>query len=279
VTSLALAIAVKGEWDADRLMQDLRKAGLDAATEIHIACDPENAPASTPAGLTVHRQANVSLFNLWGFAIAGTQSDWVAVLHADALPAQGWFSAMQRATGGERWKDGYWGPVEPEFGPSDPRMVGYLTEYCQFHRPLDPNLKEVPGSNLVLPRQRIEAAKDFSKTRLLRQGFSPRCVEDAVVLYARPYEFQAYCGRRFRHGRAYAATRAPRPSLFIAAPMTAALPLVRTARVLRHAWRHKQLRLASLRWLPAILVAETCWSAGEFAGYVTRQPGDASALD
>ena len=29
MTSLALAIAVKGEWDADQLMQDLRKAGID----------------------------------------------------------------------------------------------------------------------------------------------------------------------------------------------------------------------------------------------------------
>jgi hypothetical protein len=279
LTSLALAIAVKGEWDADRLLEDLRNAGLNDATEIQIACDPEHAPVSAPAGLTIHAQANASLFDLWGLAIARAQSDWVAVLHGDALPAPGWLAAMDRAIGAEGWKDGYWGPVEPRFGPSDQRMVGYLTEYCQFHRPLNPDGKEVPGSNLVLPRERIEAAKDFSKTRLLRQGFSPRPVEDAIVLYARPYEFQAYCGRRFRHGRAYAAARTPRPSLILIVPMTVALPFVRTARILRHAWRHKELRLASLRWLPEILVAETCWSAGEFAGYLTRRPGDISALD
>ena len=54
---------------------------------------------------------------------------------------------------------------------------------------------------------------------------------------------------------------------------------MRTARIIRQGWRHKPLRLASLRWLPEILVAETCWSAGELTGYVSRSGGDSSALD
>jgi hypothetical protein len=158
-------------------------------------------------------------------------------------------------------------------------MIGYLTEYCQFHRPLDPDLREVPGSNLVLPHGRIEAGRDFSKTRLLQHGLEPRLVEGAVVLYARPLKLGEYCRRRFRHGHAYAAKRTPRLSLVVAIPMTVALSFVRTARVMRHAWSHKAMRLASLRRLPAIFVAETCWSAGELTGYVTRRAGDPSALD
>jgi len=279
LTSLALAIAVKGKWDADRLLQDLRNAGAGSANEIHVACSPEHAPATAPQGLNVHAKANASLFDLWGLAIAQCRSDWIAILHADALPASGWFAAIQRSVETEGWKDGYWGPVEPRFDRSDPRTIGYLTEYCQFHRPLEPSLKEIPGSNLVLPRERIEATRDFSKTRLLRQGLAPRLVEDAVVLYARPFRFRDYCRRRFCHGRAFAASRTPRLSLLIAIPLTLALPLIRTTRIMRHAWHHKNPRLASLRWLPAILAAETCWSAGELAGYVTRRSGDASALD
>ena len=96
MTSLALAIAVKGEWDADQLLRDLRSAGADASTEIHVACDPEHAPATAPEGLNVHTKAKASLFDLWGLAIAQSRSDWVAILHADALPAPGWFAAMQR---------------------------------------------------------------------------------------------------------------------------------------------------------------------------------------
>jgi hypothetical protein len=279
LTSLALAIATKGEWDADQLLQDVRSAGAEALTEIHIACDPKHAPGTPTDGLHIHAKANASLFDLWGVAIAQSRSDWVAILHADALPAPGWFAAMNEAITRDARPDGYMGPVEPKFGTSDPRLVSYLTEYVQFHRPLEPELKEVPGSNLVLPRHRIEATEDFSKTRLLRQGLAPRLIDDAVVLYARPFQLADYSRRRFRHGRAFAATRTPRLSLVTAILLTAVLPFVRTTRVMRHASRHKNLRRASLGWLPAILIAETCWSAGELTGYLTRRAGDAAALD
>ena len=279
MTGLALAIAVKGEWDAARLLEELRRAGAGPATEIHVACDPEHAPATAPDGLKVHSEAKASLFRLWGLAIAETQSEWVAILHADALPAPGWFAAMSEAVARKASPDGFMGPVEPDFGPSDPRMIGYLTEYVQFHRPRDPRLSEVPGNNLVLPRSRLNSSREFSKTRLLQEGLSPEWVDDAVVLYARPMRRRDYRGRRFRHGRAYAAARSPRLSMSVAIPLTAALPVVRTARIVRHAWRHPPLRLAALRWLPAIFLAECWWSAGELAGYVTGRPGDARALD
>ena len=74
----------------------------------------------------------------------------------------------------EGWSDGYWGPVEPEPNISPGRLVGYLTEYCLFHRPIEAGLKEIPGSNLVLPRERIGDAASFSKTRLLQQGLAPK---------------------------------------------------------------------------------------------------------
>ena len=120
MTDLALAIATKGGWDPGQLLHDLRSAGADASTEIHIACDPEHAPATAPDGLTVHTKANASLFELWGLASAVSRSDWVAVLHADALPASGWVPAMHEAITRNPRSDGYMGPVEPRFGPSDP---------------------------------------------------------------------------------------------------------------------------------------------------------------
>lgn len=283
MTALALAIAVKGAWNADQLLQDLLDAGLDQSTEVHVACDPEHSQAS-PAMLEIHSRPHASLFELWDVAIAASRAPWVAILHADGVPAPGWFAAIKAAIDREGWPDGYWGPVEPHFAGADPRMIGYLTEYAQFHRPLDPRLSEVPGSNLVIPRARIEASRPaqgsaFSKTRLLEQGLAPKSVEDAVILYSRHLSFPDYCRRRFRHGRAYAAgrtARLPRPTLIM---LTVALPLVRAARVARHAWRHDALRLPTLWWLPAILLAETCWSAGEFTGYVTRRGGNLAALD
>lgn len=183
MTSLGLAIAVKGEWEPDQLLRELRSAGADASTEIHIACDPQHAPASAPDGLTIHTKANASLFDLWSLAIAQSRSDWVAVLHADALPAHGWLAAMHAAIAHDPRPDGYTGPVEPRFGPSDPRMIGYLTEYVQFHRPLNSRLSEIPGNNLVLPRVRLEASGDFSRHACSRQVFhhSPLKLQSSFI--------------------------------------------------------------------------------------------------
>jgi len=279
LSHLALAIAVKGEWDAQELAQRLKVAGVTPDAEVHVACDPEFAPTSIPPTLCVHMLASASLFQLWALAAAKSRSPWVAILHGYGLPAPGWFDAMERVIELEGWRDGYWGPVEPAFAPSDKRMTGYLTEYCQFHRPVDPTLKEVPGSNLALPRERIGGSDEFSKTRLLQEGLAPKYIEAAVVNYARPYAFGDYIMRRFRHGRVYAASRTPKLPLFRAIPLCVALPFVRAARIMRYAARDQELRKASLRALPSILVAETLWSAGELAGYVTRRPGKLADVD
>ena len=279
MSCLALAIAVKGEWDVVQLVDELRLAGVPINAEVHIACDPQFVPANPPQSLSIHCAPGASLFELWGLAISASTASWVAVLHVDAPPAPGWFAAMTREIEREGWSDGYWGPVEPRPRISSDRMLGYLTEYCQFHRPLESGLREVPGSNLILPRERFGESKTFSKTSLLQEGLSPRFLEDAAALYARRNRFGEYCRRRFRHARAYAATRSPRLSLLQAVPLSIALPFVRTGRVLRHAFRLKKLRGAGLRLLPAIFLAETCWSAGEFVGYLTRRPGNLAALD
>ena len=277
MTSLALAIATKGEWDPQKMLAALTQAGIDPSTQVHVACDPAHLPEASTAGLSVHSLADASLFDLWGLAIEQAKADWIAILHADALPEPGWFAAMTNAIERDGWSDGYWGPVEPGFATSDARMIGYLTEYVQFNSPIAAGMKEVPGSNLVLPRQRL-AGGDFSKTRLLGEGLAPRLVETAKVRYARPLEFGEYCARRFRHGRAYAAKRAPRVPLAKAIPLALVLPVVRTWRVLSHAWHYPKLRAAALGWLSAIFAAETCWSVGELVGYVTRNPGNPSGL-
>lgn len=275
---LALAIAVKGPWRTDKLLNQLQAAGFPASTEIHIACDQEHSPAAASHGFIVHGSAGKSLFELWAIAINASQSPWVAIFHVDALPAPGWFKAIEDATEGFCGQ-GLWGPVEPGIGPFDRRMVGYLTEYVQFHRPVHPAMAEVPGSNLVLRRALVECGTDFSKTRLIRQGLIPSRVDGAVALYERPIRFPVYCRRRFRHARAYAANRTPRLPLFVALPMILTLPGVRTLRILRHALQHKHLRLSSMVWLPRIVIAETCWSAGEMVGYLTRREGKRAHID
>ena len=81
----------------------------------------------------------------------------------------------------------------------------------------------------------------------------------------------------FSHGRAFAAARTPHLPLVQAFPLCAALPFVRTGRIVRHAWRHRELRGVTLRLVPAILLAESLLVGGradrlrDIRGRVTLQ--------
>jgi hypothetical protein len=286
VAELALAIAVKGDWDGAALWPALDAAGvMGEGFEIHLACDRIGDAGEMPSGVTVHVRKDASLFQLWGMAAARSHAPHVAILHAHAPPAPGWARAMMAHLGEA---DALCGPVEPRYPVSDPRIIGYLVEYVQFHRPKAPDLDEVPGNNLILRRSMLGSPEalereGFSKTPMLAAGaLKPIWVDDALVQHDRPFALGAFCARRFLHGRSYGALQlstlpgAARAMAILKAP---ALPFVRTARILRHAGRLPAMRRAALRHLPAILAAETFWSAGELVGALTGNPGPASGLD
>lgn len=281
---LSLAIAVRGPWDVCGLTRALNAAGvMSPQIDIHLACDC--APDRSIDGINVVVRHGRSLFQLWGIAAAQCRAPAIAILHGYAPPAPGWADAMLAALGSEQ---ALCGPVEPGYPPSDPRITGYLVEYCQFHRPIAAGMSEVPGNNLVLARSMLPSSEilerdGFSKTLLLATGsLRWTWITDAIVEHHRPFALLPFCCRRYRHGRSYGAARLTQvnaPPLLILLCATGLLPLVRVARIVRHAWRDAALRFAILRRLPAILVAETCWSAGEFVGYLTGQPGDLALLD
>jgi len=284
VTELSLAIAVKGPWDASDLTRALAAAGaMSPRIDIHLACDC--APDGPLDGIDVVLGEGLSLFQLWGIAAAQCRAPYIAILHGHAPPAAGWAEAMLAALGSEQ---ALCGPVEPGYPPSDPRITGYLVEYCQFHRPIAAGLGEMPGNNLVLARSMLPSCEilerdGFSKTLMLATGsLHWTWVTDAIVEHHRPFALLAFCRRRYRHGRSYGAARLTQvnaPPRLILLCATGLLPLVRVARIVRHAWRQTALRFAVLRRLPAILLAETCWSAGEFIGTLTGQQGDVARLD
>jgi hypothetical protein len=281
---LSLAIAVKGPWDASALVQALSAAGaITPRIDVHIACD--RAPEITFEGIDFIVREGLSLFQMWGLAVTTCQAPYIAILHGHAPPAPDWAKEMLAALGPNRQ---LCGPIEPGYPPSDPRITGYLVEYCQFHRPISAGLREVPGNNMVLARWMLPSAgilerDGFSKTSMIAAGaLQPEWVNDALVVHNRPFALLQFCHRRFFHGRAYGAARLAEPSAiprFALIAATALLPLIRLTRIAKQGWRHPTMRLALLRRLPAILLAETCWSAGEFAGYVTARPGDVTLLD
>jgi hypothetical protein len=277
---LSLAVAIYGGADAQGYADWLSSA--DAATlariEVIIASNVAvsfRAPPGAAARVIV--RSGAPPVKLWGAAVAAACGTHIALLDGHAVPMAGWLEAMLEAMegGGDR----FWGPVICNYAPDDRRMIGYLTEYAQFHPPIAPGLREIPGNNLII-RHPGEAARDdlrsngFSKTALI-ETWAPQSddwpvhVYGASVMHDRMLNRRAYIARRYRHGRSYGGNRAMRESAVMRLALAArliALPFVRVARIGRHARRTPILARGFLRHLPTIVVAETAWSIGEFAG-------------
>lgn len=287
---LSLAIAAKGKCDPAPFWAALKAGGFDksAKVEVILGYSDIGTLAGVPDNIVQIRQpADASVFDLGGTAIAEARAPYVAILDIHCPPSPGWLDAVLRAI--ENGGSGYFGPVEALCGAGDKRIIGYLTEYVQFHRPIAPALAEIPGNNLVVRRDLLEDSarltrQGFSKTSLINdwavtQPAPPVLVNDAVVFHQKPFALAAYCVRRYRHGRCFAAARASRFRRLAYVPITPLLPFLRVWRIIRHTMRVPALRGSLLRFLIPIALAETAWSWGELSGYLMGEGGCRPLLD
>ena len=289
---LALIVAAKGACDPGPFVAALTEAGAlaDPEIEVHVVQDAASGWIGAAPDLPVHKlSTETSVFHLWGFGVGVARADHVAILDIHCPPGPGWFAAVKArlAQGAEA----FYGPVEPAYPVNDHRIIGYLTEYVQFHRPVRPDMDEVAGNNLVLRRELAGdpahlRSEGFVKTLILHDlheasGGVER-VDAAAVLHDKPFEFGAYIVRRYRHGRCYAAQRREQPGAapgWVLALLTPVLPLLRTWRIHGHAARIPGCRGAFWRYAPHILAAETGWSFGELKGYLAGEGDTRAKLD
>lgn len=281
--SVALLFAAKGRIDTELLHQMIASSGgLEREdVNIHILCDNTTVlDRPAPHGVNVHHDSRPrSVFQLWGAGIRRASASHVAILDIHCPPSGRWIESVIAAL--NQGIDVGFGPVEPAYGAQDPRMVGYLTEYVQFHRPIAPGMLEVAGNNLFILRtlavQAMTRPEDgFVKTASLAVLKPPDLLADAVVLHGKPFTLTGYCRRRFRHGRAFGARRS---GWRLAALGMPALPLVRVWRVWQHARRVPICASAFGRFWAQILIAETAWSAGECLGYLAGRAQSEAELD
>ena len=289
---LSLVVAAKGACDAGPFMAALQEQGAIADPEIEVLIiqDAESRWIGAKPGLVAPRLSTVvSVFHLWGFGASVASGEYLAILDIHCPPAPGWLAAVK-----DRLSQGaaaFYGPVEPAYRTSDARIIGYLTEYVQFHRPVAPGMGEIAGNNLVLRRDLAGdpahlRSEGFVKTLIL-QDLKSACggverLNTAVVLHNKPFELSAYILRRFRHGRCYAAQRREQPGAapgWALALLTPLLPLVRVWRIHGHAARIPGCHRAFWRYAPHILAAETGWSIGEFKGYLAGEGNSRARLD
>ncbi len=247
---------------------------------------------ATPA-LDAHADAissahGSSIFHLWEAAIRRASGTYLAVLDARCPPSEQWSGAAMRAIA--EGIPAFFGPVTFRQGGEARAIVEYLLEYGQFARPVGAGMDEVPGNNLVFRSDLLDEEdlrdnqfhKVFFVDRLKQGGRSPVYRDDLEVIYAKRYARMHYLKRRFAHGRTYAARRSSGQGAGFRlwrALSTPALPVLRLFRIARSLRGKRSLQAALLRHPAYSLAAESAWSLGECAGYLTGAPGDAAYLD
>lgn len=296
MTRLSLAVAAP-RTDSDtlvRFLDALDALSLEPRDELSIALTArdEGTQDRLRALLCSRVRGPVSLhpsgtnpMRLWGWAMARSRGEHVAVLEVRDPPVAGWARAWAAAPADRI----VCGPVNP--GPlcNITSWAAYLSEYGQFREPLRAeSLEEVPGNNVVFPRRWLPPAEEleregFWKTlhleRLRRElGSLPVAVAPEMsVVQHREYRLASFLRRRALHGWCYGGSRVSEPSApprWLCLGFAPLLPGLRVWRLVRR-MRAKPgpTGLAGLVF-PAIVLGEIAWSLGEFRGYASG-PGDA----
>jgi len=292
---LSLAVAAKGECDAEVFLDAIGTDGVFAAAnvDVHIAyeCNRPLQLNAIPANVTLHAcPAGSSILQLWGVALACSTRQYVAVLDINCPPATGWLSSVLSEI--DKGDVLFFGPVDSYWDKTDRRIVGYLAEYAQFNSRLSEELAETPGNNIVCERsllgdmEKLKTEGFFKTFMVWRLAAEKRLIPNRhnkmVVMYRKPFHFTHYIVRRFIHGRCFGAMRhdnADQPPRLICIGFTVLLPMLRTWRIYKAVRKHGDLKAAFYRFILLIISSECAWSAGEFFGYAFRGREYCNKLD
>jgi glycosyl transferase family 2 len=254
-------------------------------------CSRENPTPRLAARFPTVRVRHVepmSLPALRWTAVRDARGDLIGAVEARCTPAEDWCEAIVRAHRAAPDAPAVGGPVDLKAGANAFDWGLYLCEYVAFAPPVEEaDAEEISGANLSYKRADLEAARDVLDEgvweaalhlRWRRAGRRMR-MSRATVVFQNGMRPAAAVRMRFNYARSYAAERI-RGDLgrrILYALGSPALPFVLTTRVARHACR-KGYGPAFWRALPWILVLNSAWSAGEFAGYATGLPGKPSVF-
>lgn len=278
-----IVVAAKGSYDADLFVAELMDDGLvdNADVAIHIAYDqvfPLDT-ASLPSNIFLHQcDKGTSILQLWGAAIAKSQSDYIAVLDIKCPPEKGWKDRVLSEINDQT--ELFCGDVEPGWDLNDKRIIGYLIEYAQFKKPTPVTLNEVPGNNIVFKRTLLDDKMDvsqqgFYKTFMVWRaekelGITVRKYNDMAVRYYKSFDSKHYMHRRYVHGRCFAASRFDnqgQPPRLLCLLFTFLLPFLRIWRIFKAVKRDPELKKSFFRFFVLIVQSEMAWSFGEMMGY------------
>ena len=220
---------------------------------------------------------------LRGSAIALATGQIVALLDPYSMVNPDWLQQVSRAhTEHEHAAIG--GAVDLYRADDQGMLVWaqYFNEYGMFMSPVEEGVIEIlPGSNISYKRELLfdgdkprfkEFWKTFVHAGLEQTGKVLWQAPGIRVELWKPVGFGSFLMTRFSHGRCYAAMRcadATRATRFLRLLTTPFVPFVLQYRWTRRIWPKSRNRGKFVLSLPIQFILFTCWSVGEFAGYLT----------
>ena len=217
--------------------------------------------------------------------IAQAHGDLIAFTDADCLADPDFAGAILRAH--DRYPDPVIGGAIANGNPENyTGWAYYYTEFSQWMPGSPPgHVADIPGCCLSLKRSAFERYGPFIEGTycsdsafhwaLARDGHHPRFEPSIRVAHLNPTRFGNLLRHEVGHGRNFATVRIDRKgasglkrlAYVLASPI---LPALLFGRAARRALGDPRHRFRFLKAAPAVFLAQSAWSLGEFRGYLAR---------
>lgn len=156
-------------------------------------------------------------------------------------------------------------------------LAVYFCEYGQFMYPLSQEtVQELPGNNISFKSASLsKIGHEFWKShwcaKLQNEGVKLKADPSVLVYYHKNYKLLSLLGRRFQHGRCFAAMRSAQSSVFkrtFLAGASIILPFIFLSRTVKVIFQKKRLITEFFLAFPFVVLTIVAWSFGETCGYL-----------
>ena len=200
----------------------------------------------------------------------------IALIEDDCRVGPEWLKSVLSAHHGDHIAIG--GAIEPGEYSGGLSWGVFYCEYARFLAPYSGTVKALPGNNVSYKSSAIDAAQIeqgfydvFVHEQWRKSGIDLVAVSGMIVRNNNSWQIEHCTSSPFHHGRAYAGQRFGDRFTFrrlLYGVLAASLPIVKSIRTLREIQSRKRTELPLFKALPWIIIFHSCWSVGEFIGYL-----------
>lgn len=220
---------------------------------------------------------------LRAIGVAKSRAPIIATTEDHCTPDQYWTAAICECHAAPHAVIG--GAVEKEEPDTVVNWAMYLADYLRYSAPKDGPSRSLTDGNVSYKRSAIEPLRNVWSDEfhenvihavLGKRGESLWLSPRIVVRQKRAVPFWAALRERYEFGRLFASTRVSEASLVVRLGYLASsvpLPALLLVRITLHVFRNTRYAVPFIRAFPVLVLISAVWAAGEFAGYLTRRPG------